>query len=76
MLHVAAFALCGYAGTLERTAKPFNPLLGETYEWRSADGSCRFLSEQVSTAAAHLWVTHPAAFGWTRNAVAWKHVPA
>lgn len=47
LLHVVAFALCGYAGTLERTAKPFNPLLGETFEWRSADEACRFLSEQV-----------------------------
>ena len=47
MLHVVAFALSGYAGTLERVAKPFNPLLGETFEWRSADAGCKFLAEQV-----------------------------
>lgn len=47
MRHIVAFALCSYGGTLQRIAKPFNPLLGETYEWRSADGSCRFLAEQV-----------------------------
>lgn len=52
MLCVVAFALSGYAGTLERVAKPFNPLLGETYEWRSADEACKFLAEQVSQCIA------------------------
>ena len=47
MCHIVAFAMCGFAGTLERVAKPFNPLLGETFEWRSPDGSCKFLAEQV-----------------------------
>ena len=33
LLYVAAFAVSGYAGTAGRTTKPFNPLLGETYEF-------------------------------------------
>ena len=32
MLYIAAFAVSGYASTAGRTNKPFNPLLGETYE--------------------------------------------
>ncbi|KAL3315613.1 Oxysterol-binding protein 2 [Cichlidogyrus casuarinus] len=32
MAYVAAFTVSSYAGTLNRTGKPFNPLLGETYE--------------------------------------------
>lgn len=31
-LNVAAFAVSGYASTDGRHCKPFNPLLGETYE--------------------------------------------
>jgi hypothetical protein len=33
ILRVAAFAVSAYSGTMGRTAKPFNPLLGETYEF-------------------------------------------
>ena len=32
MVYIAAFAVSGYASTAGRTNKPFNPLLGETYE--------------------------------------------
>ncbi|CAJ0562096.1 unnamed protein product, partial [Mesorhabditis spiculigera] len=32
MCHVAAFAVSSYATTGSRTTKPFNPMLGETYE--------------------------------------------
>ncbi len=32
-MHICAFAVSGYAGTAGRTTKPFNPLLGETYEF-------------------------------------------
>ncbi|KAJ3069289.1 hypothetical protein HDU98_007650 [Podochytrium sp. JEL0797] len=47
---VAAFAVSGYASTVNRVArKPFNPLLGETYECdREADRGFRFVSEKVS----------------------------
>ncbi len=32
LVWLAAFAISGYSGTINRTSKPFNPLLGETYE--------------------------------------------
>ncbi|KAH9298701.1 hypothetical protein KI387_030383, partial [Taxus chinensis] len=48
ILHVAAFAVSGYASTEGRTCKPFNPLLGETYEADYPDKGIRFLSEKVS----------------------------
>lgn len=32
LLWLSAFAVSGYSGTINRTSKPFNPLLGETYE--------------------------------------------
>ncbi|XP_042242239.1 oxysterol-binding protein 1-like isoform X2 [Homarus americanus] len=46
---VAAFTVSSYATTAVRTAKPFNPLLGETYECdRTDDLGWRAISEQVS----------------------------
>ncbi|XP_061369898.1 oxysterol-binding protein-related protein 1B-like [Gastrolobium bilobum] len=48
MLHVAAFAVSGYACTDKRSCKPFNPLLGETYEADYPDKGIRFISEKVS----------------------------
>ena len=45
---VAAFTVSAYATTLFRTGKPFNPLLGETYEFdRTEDLGWRSLAEQV-----------------------------
>lgn len=48
MLNVAAFAVSGYASTEGRNCKPFNPLLGETYEADYPDKGLRFFSEKVS----------------------------
>ncbi|KAG5437677.1 hypothetical protein PCANB_000714 [Pneumocystis canis] len=48
MLYVAAFAISEYSSTINRVAKPFNPLLGETYEYCRPDKCYRFLVEQVS----------------------------
>ncbi|KAF2085387.1 oxysterol-binding protein [Saccharata proteae CBS 121410] len=48
MVYVAAFAASEYASTIGRVAKPFNPLLGETYEYARPDKGYRFLVEQVS----------------------------
>ncbi|KAM7510999.1 hypothetical protein LguiB_009874 [Lonicera macranthoides] len=48
ILNVAAFAVSGYASTEERNCKPFNPLLGETYEADYPDKGLRFFSEKVS----------------------------
>ncbi|KAJ1666505.1 hypothetical protein IW140_004162 [Coemansia sp. RSA 1813] len=46
-LFVAGFAMSNYASTFGRIAKPFNPLLGETYEYVRRDKKYRALSEQV-----------------------------
>ncbi|XP_071343033.1 oxysterol-binding protein-related protein 1 isoform X2 [Trachinotus anak] len=45
---VAAFAVSAVASQWERTGKPFNPLLGETYELVREDLGFRLISEQVS----------------------------
>jgi len=46
---LAALAVSAYATTSCRTSKPFNPLLGETYEFdRMSDLGWRSIAEQVS----------------------------
>ncbi|CAJ1928387.1 unnamed protein product [Sphenostylis stenocarpa] len=47
-LYVAAFAVSGYASSEGRNCKPFNPLLGETYEADFPEKGIRFFSEKVS----------------------------
>lgn len=47
MAYVAAFAMSNYSSTLGRIAKPFNPLLGETFEY-AIHRQYRFIAEQVS----------------------------
>lgn len=48
MSYVAAYTVSAYATTSNRTGKPFNPLLGETYEFdRTDDFGWRCVSEQV-----------------------------
>lgn len=45
---VGAFAVSGYASTAHRSSrKPFNPLLGETYECVRADRDLYFVAEKV-----------------------------
>lgn len=44
---MAAFAVSAYASTEGRICKPFNPLLGETYEADFPDKGLRFFSEKV-----------------------------
>uniref|UniRef100_A0A8C9R2Q1 Oxysterol-binding protein n=1 Tax=Scleropages formosus TaxID=113540 RepID=A0A8C9R2Q1_SCLFO len=49
MVIVAAFAVSGYSSTYYRAgSKPFNPILGETYECIREDKGLCFFSEQVS----------------------------
>ncbi|CAI8585481.1 unnamed protein product [Vicia faba] len=48
ILNVAAFAVSAYASTDGKICKPFNPLLGETYEADFPDRGFRFISEKVS----------------------------
>lgn len=51
MAYVAAFTISIYASTSNRTGKPFNPLLGETFECdRTSDLGWRAISEQVNLA--------------------------
>lgn len=49
LVHVAAFTISAYSTTINRTTKPFNPLLGETYECdRTDDLGWKSFAEQVS----------------------------
>uniref|UniRef100_A0A8C1N6E0 Oxysterol-binding protein n=1 Tax=Cyprinus carpio TaxID=7962 RepID=A0A8C1N6E0_CYPCA len=45
---VAAFAISAVASQWDRTGKPFNPLLGETFELTRDEEGYRMISEQVS----------------------------
>uniref|UniRef100_A0A670JBH7 Oxysterol-binding protein n=1 Tax=Podarcis muralis TaxID=64176 RepID=A0A670JBH7_PODMU len=48
LICMAAFAVSAYASTYYRAgSKPFNPVLGETYECIRPDKGFRFISEQV-----------------------------
>ncbi|XP_041739845.1 oxysterol-binding protein-related protein 3-like isoform X1 [Coregonus clupeaformis] len=49
MVYVATFAVSAYASSYHRAgSKPFNPVLGETYECDRPDKGFRFIAEQVS----------------------------
>lgn len=49
MLLMAAFAVSAYSSSSHRAGhKPFNPLLGETYECLREDKGFRFVAEQTS----------------------------
>lgn len=55
MCLVAAFSVSSYSTTVHRIAKPFNPMLGETFELdRLDDMGLRSLCEQVSSTHAPL----------------------
>ncbi|XP_078087550.1 oxysterol-binding protein 1-like [Mustelus asterias] len=66
LCYVAAFTVSSYSTTVYRTGKPFNPLLGETFELdRMEDEGFRSICEQVShhpPAAAH---HAESKYGWT-----------
>ncbi|XP_072311501.1 oxysterol-binding protein 2 [Eucyclogobius newberryi] len=71
MCLVAAFSVSSYSTTVHRTAKPFNPLLGETYELdRLEEFGYRSICEQVShhPPAAALHVSSQR--GWSL----WQHI--
>ncbi|XP_068736521.1 oxysterol-binding protein-related protein 1-like [Montipora capricornis] len=46
--YVSAFAISATASNLDRVGKPFNPLLGETYELVREDMGFKLVAEQVS----------------------------
>uniref|UniRef100_A0A6I8NYS6 Oxysterol-binding protein n=1 Tax=Ornithorhynchus anatinus TaxID=9258 RepID=A0A6I8NYS6_ORNAN len=70
MVYVAAFAISAYASSYFRAgSKPFNPVLGETYECIREDKGFQFFSEQVSH--------HPpisACHAESKNFVFWQDV--
>lgn len=69
LIHIFGFAASGYASTIGRISKPFNPILGETYEWCNKEKNFRFISEQVShhPPISACYVDSPA---W----VLWSHI--
>ncbi|XP_067366457.1 oxysterol-binding protein-related protein 3 isoform X2 [Channa argus] len=70
MVYIATFVVSGYASSYYRTGgKPFNPVLGETYECDRTDKGFRFIAEQVSH--------HPpisACHAESKNFVFWQDV--
>lgn len=65
LAYVAAFTISAYSTTGTRVNKPFNPLLGETYECdRTDDLGWRSIAEQVSHHPPAL-STHAEGQGWT-----------
>lgn len=71
MVYVAAFAASEYASTIGRVAKPFNPLLGETFEYVRPDKNFRFFVEQVShhPPIGAAWADAPQWTYWGESAV-------
>uniref|UniRef100_A0AAR2KGM5 Oxysterol-binding protein n=1 Tax=Pygocentrus nattereri TaxID=42514 RepID=A0AAR2KGM5_PYGNA len=69
-VYIATFAVSGYASSYYRAGgKPFNPVLGETYECDRPDKGFRFVAEQVSH--------HPpisACHAESKNFVFWQDV--
>ncbi|KAJ3192777.1 hypothetical protein HK101_005981 [Irineochytrium annulatum] len=47
LLFVSAYAMSNYSSTIARTGKPFNPVLGETWEFVNDEKQYRYVSEQV-----------------------------
>ena len=45
--YLAAFVVSGFSGIIERVNKPFNPILGETFEMTHPTEPVRFVAEQV-----------------------------
>ncbi|KJE96930.1 hypothetical protein CAOG_09049 [Capsaspora owczarzaki ATCC 30864] len=65
MAFVAAYTMSSYANTTTRTGKPFNPLLGETYELdMRAEKGWRVITEQVSHHPP-ISAMHTEGRGWT-----------
>lgn len=46
MVYVTGFCIAQYGGTQDRCSKPFNPVLGETFEYKTP--TWKFFAEQVS----------------------------
>ncbi|KAF4360548.1 hypothetical protein F8388_017802 [Cannabis sativa] len=64
ILNVAAFAVSAYGSSKDRHCKPFNPLLGETYEADFPDKGFRFFSEKVCHHPTAVIACHCEGRGW------------
>jgi oxysterol-binding protein 1 len=73
MLYVAGFATSEFSSTIGRVAKPFNPLLGETFEYVRPDKGYRLFMEQVShhPPIGALWAEHPKWDYWVSDRQHW-----
>lgn len=71
LVYVTAFAASEYASSIARVAKPFNPLLGETFEYVRPDKNYRMFLEQVShhPPVGALWAESPRWEYWGEAAV-------
>jgi oxysterol-binding protein 1 len=71
LIYVSAFAASIYASTIGRMAKPFNPLLGETFEYVRPDKQYRMLIEQVShhPPVGAAWIQSPKWTYWGESSV-------
>ncbi|VDK86384.1 unnamed protein product [Dibothriocephalus latus] len=66
-IYIAAYAVSGYARTKMRAAtKPFNPLLGETFECLRPEKHWRFMAEQVCHHPP-VAASHCSSSDWTLN---------
>lgn len=64
LVNIAAFAVSAYASSVNRAdRKPFNPMLGETYEYIDSAKQIRFVSEKVSHRPI-VFACHAAAPAW------------
>ena len=48
LAYIVAFAFSLYSSTIDRTRKPFTPILGETFEFEDLKREFKFYSEQVN----------------------------
>lgn len=55
-VYIAAFAISGYStATFRNRYKPFNPVLGETYECIREDRGFHYISEQVGLSVTNVY---------------------
>ena len=66
MLYITAFAISSYSGTNNRYLKPFNPLLGETFEFEYPEQGWRGIAEKASPPVSIFFVSHSDSFLFVR----------
>ena len=58
MLYITALAISSYSGTNNRYLKPFNPLLGETFEFEYPEQGWRGIAEKASSLPVSVFLLH------------------